>query len=108
MKQLRADMKMAEGCDLPNTATLNSTRGRRNTVKPGKRIRISSMPRNRGWSSKIMIMLMMMTVVVVVLVVRRLSKFLLLFLALGKVFSAAGRCYLCLAFKFIAITIRYY
>ena len=55
-----------------------------------------------------MIMLMMMTVVVVVLVVRRLSKFLLLFLALGKVFSAAGRCYLCLAFKFIAITIRYY
>ena len=37
MKQLRADMQMTEGCGLPNTATQNGTRGRRNTGKPGKR-----------------------------------------------------------------------
>jgi hypothetical protein len=38
MKQLRADMQTEEGCGLPNTTMQNSTRGRRNTVKPGRRI----------------------------------------------------------------------
>ena len=115
MKQLRVDMKMTEACDLPNTATLNNTPGRRNTGKPGNRIRSSSLTRNRRLSSKLMMMLMMLTVVVVVvvLVVRRLSKFLLFFLALGKVFQpldAVTYVYLSnvLPLLFVTINIAWY
>jgi hypothetical protein len=37
IKQMRADIQLADGCGLPSTATHNSTRGRRKTGKPGKR-----------------------------------------------------------------------
>ena len=68
----------------PNMATQNSTRGRRNTRKPGKREKFSSETRNRGWRSKYIIIIVIIIIITTTMI---LPKSILFVLALGTIYQ---------------------